>query len=325
MNIRRFRALHEAGATFVEIGRECGCDWRTVKKYLAEDAPRAAGRPPRAGTQPLLIAPLVPVVESWLRADIAVEGTVIHERLVAEPASAATISGSRCSWPRPGRGSLPSSPRPMRIRRRGCIAGSRSCPARRSRSTGATRATCSPTSASRRLLLPHGLVLLARPVPASPPAWTWPSSGTATAGRSPTSAACRALVYDRTKTSSAACRPGLAPLHPEAAAFADHYGFVIDVPAAHRPTGKGRVERQVKIVRDHVIAGRSFASIAELDGAFHTWESWTARPGVTIALQELERRGLVTHRRGTVTIIDRDGLMKSSNGAYVPRNGRNGR
>ena len=51
----------------------------------------------------------------------------------------------------------------------------------------------------------------------------------------------------------------------------------------------------------------------------------TARPGVTIALQELERRGLVTHRRGTVTIIDRDGLMKSSNGAYVPRNGRNGR
>jgi CRP-like cAMP-binding protein len=51
----------------------------------------------------------------------------------------------------------------------------------------------------------------------------------------------------------------------------------------------------------------------------------TARPGVTIALQELEGRGLVTHRRGTVTIIDRDGLMKSSNGAYAPRNGRNGR
>jgi hypothetical protein len=35
MNIRRFRALHYAGATFVEIGRECGCDWRTVSKNLA--------------------------------------------------------------------------------------------------------------------------------------------------------------------------------------------------------------------------------------------------------------------------------------------------
>jgi CRP-like cAMP-binding protein len=48
----------------------------------------------------------------------------------------------------------------------------------------------------------------------------------------------------------------------------------------------------------------------------------TARPGVTIALQELERRGFIIHRRGTVTIIDRDGLVKSCNGAYVPRNGR---
>jgi hypothetical protein len=31
MNIRRFRALYETGATFAEIGRERGCDWRTVR------------------------------------------------------------------------------------------------------------------------------------------------------------------------------------------------------------------------------------------------------------------------------------------------------
>jgi len=43
----------------------------------------------------------------------------------------------------------------------------------------------------------------------------------------------------------------------------------------------------------------------------------TARPGVTIALQELERRGWITHRRGVVTIIDRKGLARSSNGAYL--------
>jgi CRP-like cAMP-binding protein len=42
----------------------------------------------------------------------------------------------------------------------------------------------------------------------------------------------------------------------------------------------------------------------------------TARPGVTIALKELERRGWITHRRGVVTIIDRKGLIRSSNGAY---------
>jgi CRP-like cAMP-binding protein len=43
----------------------------------------------------------------------------------------------------------------------------------------------------------------------------------------------------------------------------------------------------------------------------------TARPGVTIALKELARRGWITHHRGVVTIIDRDGLKKSSNGAYL--------
>ena len=81
------------------------------------------------------------------------------------------------------------------------------------------------------------------------------------------------IVYDRTKTVVRRhVAPGQAvPLHPEAVAFAGHYGFDIDVLAAYRPTGKGRVERQVMIVRDHVLAGRSFASLGELDEAFLAW------------------------------------------------------
>ncbi len=60
MNIRRFRALHEAGATYAEIGRECGVDWRTVRGYLAEDAPSAPpAAPPRACSQPKVITPFV--------------------------------------------------------------------------------------------------------------------------------------------------------------------------------------------------------------------------------------------------------------------------
>jgi transposase len=81
------------------------------------------------------------------------------------------------------------------------------------------------------------------------------------------------IVYDRTKTVVRRhVAPGKAvPLHPEAAAFAGHYGFGIDVLAAYRPTGKGRVERQVLIVRDHVLAGRSFSSLDALDRAFLAW------------------------------------------------------
>src|SRR3954453_19299087 len=88
MNVRRFRSLHAKGATYVEIAREGGCDWRTVKKYLAEDAPSAPPAPPagpvRAGPQPRKLTGLESVIEAWLRADVTLKASVIHERLVAE-------------------------------------------------------------------------------------------------------------------------------------------------------------------------------------------------------------------------------------------------
>jgi hypothetical protein len=43
------------------------------------------------------------------------------------------------------------------------------------------------------------------------------------------------------------------------------------VLAAHRPTGKGRVERGVLITRHHVTAGRTFHALAEADRAFMDW------------------------------------------------------
>ena len=44
----------------------------------------------------------------------------------------------------------------------------------------------------------------------------------------------------------------------------------------------------------------------------------THRPGVTLALQALEKAGLIATRRGRVTILDRKALQRSSNGTYVP-------
>jgi CRP-like cAMP-binding protein len=40
------------------------------------------------------------------------------------------------------------------------------------------------------------------------------------------------------------------------------------------------------------------------------------RSGVTVALQELERKGLIAYRRSVITISDREGLEHSSNGTY---------
>ncbi|GAA1686315.1 hypothetical protein GCM10009733_098720 [Nonomuraea maheshkhaliensis] len=85
MNLRRFRGLHQAGATYKEIAEATGLDWRTVKKYLQQDAPAA---PPKAssrkGTQPQVIEPYVHVIDAMLRAERAITASTIHERLAAE-------------------------------------------------------------------------------------------------------------------------------------------------------------------------------------------------------------------------------------------------
>ena len=83
MDLRRFKALHVAGATLKEIAAEVGCDPRTVKRYLNGPG-RPPAAPPRVGTQPRLIDHLAPVVDAWLAVDVRLRGTVVHERLVAE-------------------------------------------------------------------------------------------------------------------------------------------------------------------------------------------------------------------------------------------------
>jgi transposase len=87
------------------------------------------------------------------------------------------------------------------------------------------------------------------------------------------------IVYDRTKTvvRRHVGRGQATPLHPEAIAFAGHYDFAIWLAAPYRAQTKGRVERQVEIVRSHVLDGRSFASLAELDAAFAAWLAHAGR------------------------------------------------
>jgi len=44
------------------------------------------------------------------------------------------------------------------------------------------------------------------------------------------------------------------------------------------------------------------------------------RPGVSVAIEELEREGVITCRRGRIEIVDRNALEKLSNGTYVRAN-----
>ena len=276
MNVRRFRALHAAGATYAEIARECGCDWRTVRKYLAEDSPSAPpASPSRAGTQPKLITPFVAVIEAWLRADIGLKAAVVHERLVdlhgftgnyqrtkmfiaeARPRIAAELAGG--------------DENPLRgLHRRFEVVPGAQAQVDWGEEGDLLAHVGIRCVYSFHMTLSHSRDPFTCFTTSMDLATFWDCHRRAFAhfGGVPGT-----IVYDRTKTVVRKhVAPGVAvPLHPEAVAFAEHYGFVIDVLAAYRPTGKGRVERQVLIVRDHVIAGRVFDSIAELDGAFAVW------------------------------------------------------
>jgi transposase len=276
MNVRRFRALHAAGASYAEIGRECGCDWRTVKKYLDEDAPSAPPTAPsRAGTQPRLITPFVPVVEAWLRADPTLKATVVHERLVAEHGFTGNYQRVKVfladARPRIAAELLANDDDSLTgLHRRFEVVPGAQAQIDWGEEGDLLAHVGIKCVYSFHMTLSHSRDPFTCFTTSMGLATFWDCHRRAFAhfGGVPGT-----LVYDRTKTVvKRHVAPGHAvPLHPEAAAFAEHYGFDIDVLAAHRPTGKGRVERQVLIVRDHVIAGRGFDSIAELDGAFATW------------------------------------------------------
>ena len=106
MNLRRFKPLRAAGATYQEIAAEVGCDCRTVRKYLAEDAPAAPpSAPARVGTQPRKTDGFAHLIDAWLEADLSLRASVIHERLVAEYGSTPGTNGFTRGawWSRPAR------------------------------------------------------------------------------------------------------------------------------------------------------------------------------------------------------------------------------
>ena len=276
MDIRRFRALRQAGVSIAEIARETGRDWKTVKKYLAADAPAGPpAAPSRAGTQPRKIDAVAGVVDAWLRRDARLRASVIFERLVAEygfdghyqrvkmyvaearPRIAAELAAT-------------DENRLVGLHRRFETVPGAQAQVDWGEEGGLLAHVGVAKVYSFHMVLSYSRDPFCCFTTSTDLGAFWACHRRAFAhfGGVPAS-----IVYDRTKTVVRRhVAPGQpVPLHPEAAAFAGHYGFAIDPLAAYRPTGKGRVERQVAIVREHVLAGRSFDSIAEVDAAFGCW------------------------------------------------------
>lgn len=274
MDLRRYKPLRDAGATWREIADEVGLDWRTVKRHLSSDAPAGPPvAPSRKGTVVRKIDALAPVVDAWLAKDGRLKASVIHERLVAEHGFDGHYQ----------RVKLYVAEARERLAREGGAESSLSGLHRRFEVVAGAQAQVD-WGDEGAILLDHGI----RKVYSFHMTLSYsrdPFCCFTTSQDLGTFFDCHrrafahfggvpgAIVYDRTKTvvKRHVVPREAVPLHPEAAAFAQHYGFVIDVLAAYRPTGKGRVERQVAIVRDHVLVGRTFTGVVELDGAFNQW------------------------------------------------------
>lgn len=90
--------------------------------------------------------------------------------------------------------------------------------------------------------------------------------------------------------------------------------FSIQVASTALANGRSKLEerlaRWLLMVSDRV--GTRFAVTHE----FISVMLGVRRPGVTLALQILEGKGLIRAKRGEVSLLDRDGLISLANGAY---------
>jgi transposase len=270
MNLRAFKALADAGATWAEIARETGCDWRTVKRYLSTDAPATPPVPARRGPGRRMIDPYAHLIDAWLAKQPRLKASVIHERLVAEHGFGGHYQRVKV-YVRENRARLTDAdPQPIGFHRRFEVLPGAQAQVDWGDEGELVTATGPLHTYSFHMTLSYSRDPFCCFVAAQDLGSFWDCHRRAFVhfGGVPAT-----IVYDRTKTvvRRHVGRGQATPLHPEAVAFAAHYGFAIWLAAPGRPQPKGRVERQVELVRSHVLEGRSFASLAELDAAFAAW------------------------------------------------------
>lgn len=273
MNLRALKPLIDAGYSYAAIAAEAGCDWRTAKKYLESElvAPGYGPRPPRGK----LIDPFTGVIDEWLRAEIKIKAKTIHERLVADPYH---FPGSYQRVKEYVRTRRPEIEAELGIkgevtmhRRFETIAGAQAQVDWGDEGTLQTAHGDVPVY-TFHMVLSYSRDPFCCYVTSQDLATFWDCHRRAFDhfGGVPVT-----ILYDRTKTvvknHVGKGRDGEVELHPEALAFAAHYDFAIQLCWPYRPETKGKVERVVGFTREKVLAGRTFTSTTEMNGAWQTW------------------------------------------------------
>lgn len=269
MDLLSYRQMAAAGATWAEIARLAGCDWRTARKYLSGERSRPPHYKPRPPKMKV-VDPYVDLIDAELRASKAqVQATTVFERL-------ASSHGYRGSYQRVKE--YIRSRRPEICAEFGLRCGGEmhrrfetSLGAQAQVDWGHEESLPDGTPVySFHMVLSHSRDPFCRYTSRQDLATFWACHTEAFAhfGGVPGE-----IVYDRTKTvvRRHVGRGEPVELHPEALAYAAHNGFAIRVCWPERPQSKGRVERVVPLTREKVGCGREFATLEEWQAA---WEEW---------------------------------------------------
>jgi len=273
MNLQEFRPLAEAGVPWSEIARLAGCDPRTAKKYLSQRP-----RPPRYGPRPSagkLVDRYVGTIDAWLRASKgALCASTIFERLAGEPYRFPGSYERVKEYVRLRRPQILAElgivDRGAQMHRRFEVAPGSQAQVDWGEEEPLQTAAGPLKVYSFHMVLSHSRDPFCRYTTATDLATFWACHAEAFAhfGGVPAT-----ILYDRTKTvvKRHVGRGEPVVLHPEAEAFAVHYGFAIRVCWPERPQTKGRVERVVPLTREKVAGGRTFGSPEEMQAAWHAW------------------------------------------------------
>lgn len=94
------------------------------------------------------------------------------------------------------------------------------------------------------------------------------------------------------------------------------YAHTFMVQTSQTALANGRSKLEERLARWLLMAADRVEGELALTHEFLAIMLGVRRSGVTTTLQELERSGLIAHRRGFVAILDREGLEECSNGIY---------
>jgi CRP-like cAMP-binding protein len=95
------------------------------------------------------------------------------------------------------------------------------------------------------------------------------------------------------------------------------FAFLFAVQTAHTALANAHAKLEERLARWLLMAqDRVEKTEMLLTHEFMALMLGVRRAGVTVALHEYESKGLIKHARGSVTIVDRDGLIEAANGFY---------